>query len=80
MTVELGQGVSARVCTAEDLLIYKLIATREKDLIDATSLIRRQGATLDLAYVRRWLREFEIALDESPLIPTFERLLQRPAR
>ncbi|NDD31620.1 MAG: hypothetical protein EB084_25500 [Proteobacteria bacterium] len=80
VTVELGQGVSARVCTAEDLLIYKLIATREKDLIDATSLIRRQGATLDLAYVRRWLREFETALDDSTLIPTLERLLQRPAR
>lgn len=80
VTVDLGDGLTARVCTAEDLLVYKLVATREKDLIDATSLIRRRGSSLDLDYVRGWLCEFEAALDDSTLVSTLERLLKSRSR
>ena len=72
--VELAPGLTAKVCTPEDLIILKLIATRAHDQEDARSVIRRQRAKLDDAYVIRWLREFEQALDDSTLVATYERL------
>ncbi|MBI4770680.1 MAG: hypothetical protein HY784_09820 [Chloroflexi bacterium] len=63
-----------RVATAEDLIIYKLISTREMDHIDAASVVRRQGGKLDHSYVLNWLRQFELALDDSTLVAEYERL------
>ncbi len=45
------------VVTAEDLLLYKLIAYRRKDLADAESVVRRQRRVLDLVYLRHWAGE-----------------------
>jgi hypothetical protein len=49
--VELEPGLAATVCTAEDLIIYKLISTRLRDHEDAAGVILRQGDALDDAYV-----------------------------
>ncbi len=73
-SVELMPGLSVDVCSAEDLLIYKLISTRSRDHEDAVSIIRRQGDTLDDAYVLNWLRQFEQALDDSTLVAEYRRL------
>ncbi|MBI5366666.1 MAG: hypothetical protein HZA54_06490 [Planctomycetes bacterium] len=45
------------VVSAEDLVLYKLIAHRRKDLPDAESVLRRQGVRLDLEYLRSWADE-----------------------
>ena len=73
-TIELEPGLSARICTAEDLIIYKIISTRPQDQIDVENIVRRQGNKLDASYVLKWLKLFEQALDDSTLITTFERL------
>ncbi|MBI5567900.1 MAG: hypothetical protein HY870_23590 [Chloroflexi bacterium] len=78
--VELEPGASARVCTAEDLLIYKIISTRLQDQVDVENLIRYQGDKLDDSYVLRWLRLLEQALDDSTLIVTYRRLRARSSR
>lgn len=70
-------GVTIRVCTPEDLVVYKLVATRARDHEDATTVIRRQSESLDSAYILRWLGEFERALDDSTLIETFESMRER---
>lgn len=70
-------GVRVRVCTPEDLVIYKLVATRARDHEDASTVIRRQAGSLDAAYILRWLGEFERALDDSTLIRTFESMRER---
>ena len=70
-------GVTVRVCTPEDLVIYKLVATRARDHEDASTVIRRQAGSLDTAYVLRWLGEFEKVLDDSTLITTFESMRAR---
>ena len=75
--VELSPGNFARVCTAEDLIIYKLISTREKDHVDVSAIMRRQGKQLDREYITRWLREFESALDDSTLVSEFERRMRQ---
>lgn len=72
--VEVGLGSEIRVCTPEDLLIYKLVSTRPRDHEDAAGVVARQGETLDRAYVLKWLREFEAALDDSTLVASFEAL------
>ena len=72
--VELQPEATVQVCTAEDLIIYKLVSTRPRDHADAESVIHRQGNLLDDDYVLDWLRQFEIALDDSTLISGYRRL------
>jgi hypothetical protein len=56
------------------LILYKLISTRPRDHEDARSVIRRQGDALDDRYVLDWLRQFELALDDSTLVAEYRRL------
>ncbi|MDY7080138.1 MAG: hypothetical protein SXV54_24925 [Chloroflexota bacterium] len=74
LAVQLGPGLVARVCSAEDLIVYKLISTRLRDYEDAASVIRRQGDALDDAYVLDWLHQFEQALDDSTLVAEYRRM------
>ena len=75
--LELQPGVIVRMYSPEDLVIYKLIATRARDHEDAQSVIRRQAANLDDEYVLDWLRQFEQALDDSTLIAEYKQLRSR---
>lgn len=43
--------------TPEDLLLFKILAGRDKDLVDAVGIIRRHRDGLDWPYVERVLRE-----------------------
>ena len=72
--VELQPGVGVRLCSPEDLVIYKLISTRLRDHEDAQGVIRRQGHDLDDKYILDWLRQFEQALDDSTLIAEYKNL------
>lgn len=47
----------ASILAAEDLIVLKLMFYRGKDLVDVEKIVAMQGATLDRAYVRRWLVE-----------------------
>jgi hypothetical protein len=67
-------GVTVPVLTAEDLVIAKVLAQRPKDLEDVRSVLRAQP-TLDLAHVRRVLRDLEEALQQSDLLPVLEDLV-----
>lgn len=56
------EGGSVQVATAEDLVIHKIIAGRPRDLEDVrTVLLKKPG--LDRGYVRRWLEEFDAAVE-----------------
>ena len=46
--------------TAEDLILFKLIASRPRDLIDVQDILFTQG-DLDEAYMRRWAKELGVA-------------------
>lgn len=75
--VEIQPGLFIRVCSPEDLIIYKLIATRPRDREDAAGVVRRQGDSLDHAYVETWLRQFELALDDSTLVAAYRQLRRK---
>jgi len=75
--VEIQPGIKIRLCTPEDLIIYKLISTRLRDHEDASSVIQRQGSSLDEKYILHWLKQFEQAFDDSTLIDEYSRLSGR---
>lgn len=75
--IELQPGLVAQVCSPEDLIIYKLISTRQRDHDDAEGVVRRQGDVLDDEYVLDWLRQFERALDDSSLVATYHQMRSR---
>jgi hypothetical protein len=51
-------GVVLRTCSAEHLVVYKLVAARARDLADIEGIVRRQRRRLDADLIRRWGREF----------------------
>jgi hypothetical protein len=71
--VEVSPGIKIRLCSPEDLIIYKIISTRARDHEDARSVVHRQGDALDDRYVLHWLRQFERALDDSTLVAQYQQ-------
>jgi hypothetical protein len=53
--LDVSPGLRARVCTAEDVIIYKLISTRPRDFEDARNVVLRQGKVLDQGHILKWL-------------------------
>lgn len=61
----------------EDLLVYKLVAARPRDLDDAEKLLLLHGDAMDLVRVRRIVTEFADALEDASKVENLERLLRR---
>jgi hypothetical protein len=74
--IQVLPSVTLTVCSPGDLVVYMLISTRPRDHKDASGVMRRHGNALDVRYILGWLRQFELAFDDSPLISTFQRLLR----
>lgn len=66
------EGTAVRYATAEDLTILKVLAGRPRDLEDVRSILLKQPQ-IDVAYIRRWLRELQAGLDQD-LTGTFQQL------
>jgi predicted nucleotidyltransferase len=69
--VEIGQA-RVRFASLEDLIIHKIFAGRPRDLEDARIILLKNQST-DVDYIRKWLAEFEQALNE-PYGERFEAL------
>jgi len=55
-----------RFCTAEDLILHKVVSERPRDRQDAEEVVRRRAAELDRGYL-------------DPRVRELADLLQRPA-
>ena len=75
--VTLFKGKTIRVCTAEVLVVYKMLSTRLKDRADVESVIQKRGEALDNAYIEGWLAQFEDALADSTLVQEFRNMRGR---
>lgn len=64
-------------CSAEDLVIYKLIAGSSRDVADIEGIGRRQGADLDVERIRRYGVLFAELKEEPELVHPFEQSLTR---
>jgi hypothetical protein len=54
--------------TAEDLLLYKLMAWRKRDVDDAASIIERSGESMDWDYVKSWVGRLRVKTALSQLL------------
>jgi hypothetical protein len=73
-------GTAVPFISAEDLVVTKLLAGREKDVEDVRGVLSARGASLDVDQIRETLRLLEHALGQSDLIPEFDRELARSRR
>lgn len=53
-------GVNVPICSAEDLIILKLIANRRRDLLDIESVLKYQKSRLDKVYLKKWFQFWEL--------------------
>jgi predicted nucleotidyltransferase len=60
--VALGNA-QVRFASVEDVIIHKIVAGRPRDLEDVRGVLLKRPA-IDLAYVHRWLQEFDQSLGE----------------
>lgn len=65
---EIDDDTTLRTCSAEDLLVMKAFAARDKDWADVTSVLERQGGRLDLDFVREQLQPLAAAKDEPEIL------------
>lgn len=77
--MQVTPDLALRTCSAEDLVLYKLVTARLIDLHDVQSVVSRLGAQLDAARVRLWGGRFAEIMEKPELEP-FEAALRRPGR
>ncbi|MDX9974350.1 MAG: hypothetical protein RBU21_15300 [FCB group bacterium] len=76
--MEFAPGLTLPCCTAEDLFVMKAFAGRERDWLDAESIVRRQ-ARLDESYVLGHLRDLFELKDAPESLARAVRLLKENA-
>lgn len=65
--------VPLRTCSAEDLIVLKAFAAREKDWVDIDGVIIRQAERIDWAYVRTQLGPLVQLKEEPEILAELER-------
>ncbi len=73
-------ALSVWICSAEDLIIQKAIAGREKDWPDVEALFIEQWGKLDQTYIEDWLSQFAEALEKPELLNRIHALMNKVAR
>ncbi len=53
-------GTKIPIISAEDLILYKLLSARGKDLDDILEIFLSQRGKLDLVYLKKWAKELGI--------------------
>ena len=68
-------GKPAYFPSAEDLVLFKLISGREKDILDIKSIITRQKGKMDIAYLKKWARVIADDLEKPGLYTKLIKIL-----
>jgi len=71
---QFGQ-VEISVCTIEDLIIFKLFAARDKDLLDVKSLVENNRTKLNESYLRHRAKDF-VALERIDVLERLDTVLK----
>lgn len=74
--IEIGAR-AVKVCTAEDLIIHKIISERARDLDDVRGIILRQGPSLDRQYLEPKIKELSEAFARPEIWQLYENCRNR---
>ncbi len=70
------KGNPVRFAAPEDVIIHKMVAGRAIDIEDAKSILIKSRSSIDLGYIRKWLREFSRMPGSEEALRQFETLLK----
>ena len=73
---DLGSA-EVRICTAEDLIVHKLIAARPRDLDDIEGIVIRRGAQLDRLYLDPLVEQIASTPEGTEATEFFRRCLEK---
>ena len=76
----IGTGRMLTICSAEDLLVHKVVANREKDWIDVEGVLARQWNKLDLVLLRREVEPLLELREDPQTLARFDRLYAKLKR
>jgi predicted nucleotidyltransferase len=74
------RGRTIRVVTAEDFVILKALATRDRDLDDAASVIRQSGDVMDFAQAARDVQALALEIPDWDVRSRWDEILVRGGR
>ena len=69
-------GVNAFFPSPEDLILLKIIPGRDKDLLDAKSIVLRHGDKLDTNYLETWATKLCDEAEDMRIWTTLQKLLK----
>ena len=70
-------GWSIQVCSAEDLIIQKVVAGRGRDWLDVEELMIAQHGRLDETYIEEWLSQFAEVLEQPEMLSAYHALCEK---
>lgn len=76
----IGEGRALTMCSAEDLLVHKLVANREKDWLDIEGVLARRWGRLDLALFRQEVEPLLELRGDPEILARFDRLYEKLRR
>ncbi|MEN8162772.1 MAG: nucleotidyltransferase [Acidobacteriota bacterium] len=68
-------GVAVRFCTPEDLVLHKIVSTRERDRQDVREILRRRRDSLDRSYLDPRVHELSVLLERPELEDEYHNCL-----
>ena len=69
-------GQTLITCSAEDLVVHKVFAGREKDWLDVATVLSRQSSKLNLPLIRRELKPLLELKEQDSGMARFEKLVE----
>lgn len=69
-------GEEVKFCTAEDLILHKIISEREQDILDVRQLIEIQRDKLDRGYLDPRVNELANLLERPEILDTYRQALK----
>lgn len=55
-------GFTVNIPAPEDLILLKLVSSREQDILDAKKIFGMQRGHLDMEYMQRWSKQLQVQL------------------
>jgi len=77
---QIDEGRQIKTCSAEDLIVHKVFAGRDRDWDDVRGVLTRRHGKLDFDVIRFELGPLLDLKEDSDALPRFERLVAEVAR